>query len=70
MKLLLLNEVNYKDSARKRFPTVKLFSYNTEQREKTARFVVRIPKQCIYIIGQLRTVLCAVYCRITLNYSR
>lgn len=34
MKLLLLNEVNYKDSARKRFPTVKLFSCNAEQRKK------------------------------------
>ena len=57
-------------SARKRFPAVKLFRRNTEQWKKAARFVIRIPKQCIYSIGQLRTVLCAVYCRITLNYSR
>ena len=54
----------------KAFPNGQAVQLQCRAEKKTARFVVRIPKQCIYIIGQLRTVLRVVYCRVTLNYPR
>ena len=52
----------------KAFPNGQAVQLQCRTEKKTARFVVRIPKQCIRSIGQFRTVLRTVYCRFAFNY--